>query len=271
MLGKARGMQNRALYTSILAAVAAGNSTQTSITSQLGRSQQSLLRPLEGLVKAGFLAKHDDALRQRRPVYRIVDPIIRFHQVVRQPRMALFEERRGVEAWADAKSSFESLVLGPHFEHLARECVRRVGNTLFGVPIVTAGATVVNDREGRAQHELGIVALRAGTGPQHRVVEAIGEAKLRKLGESDLTRLELIRSKLDGTERARLVLASAGGFIDALVAQASDRTDVHLIRLEDIYAGSAGRWMPGIPLRASGIRHRQAAAQRRLGGGTGRS
>ncbi|MGH9101127.1 MAG: hypothetical protein ACRDV8_12985, partial [Acidimicrobiales bacterium] len=237
LLGEEHGMENRALYTSILAAVAAGSSTQTSITRLLGRSQQSLLRPLEGLVKAGFLAKHDDALRQRRPVYRIADPIIRFHQVVRHPRMALFEERRGVEAWADARSSFESLVLGPHFEHLAREHVRRVGNMLFGVPIFTAGATVVNDREGRAQHELDIVALSAGTGAQHRVVEAIGEAKLRKLGVSDLTRLELICSKLDGAERARLVLASASGFTDALVVQANDRTDVHLIGLEDIYGG----------------------------------
>lgn len=150
--------------------------------------------------------------------------------------MALFEERRGVEAWADAKSSFESLVLGPHFEHLARAHVLRVGSTVFGVPIVTIGTTVVNDREGRAQHELDIVALSAGTGPEHRVVEAIGGAKLRNLDGGDLERLERIRSKLDDAENARLVLASASGFDDGLVSRAKAMADVHLIGLEDIYA-----------------------------------
>jgi hypothetical protein len=53
-------------------------------------------------------------------MYRIADPLVRFHQLVRHPRAALFEDRRGAEAWADAQPAFESLVLGPHFEHLAR-------------------------------------------------------------------------------------------------------------------------------------------------------
>ncbi len=235
LLGEQRGMENRALYLSVLAAVASGSSTQSAIASELGRSQQSVLHPLDALVRSGFLDKDDDVVRQRRPVYRIADPIIRFHHVVRHPRLALFEDRRGAEAWAEAQSSFESLVLGPHFERLAREHVRRTGEALVGAPIVTVGTTVVNDRDDRAAHELDIVALAPGTGRQHRTIRAIGEAKLRALDTGDLARLTRIRTVLHGAEDAHLILVSASGFAAGLESEAAARADVHLVSLEDVY------------------------------------
>jgi hypothetical protein len=236
LLGEQRGLEDRALYLSVLSAVAGGTSTQSAIANELGRSQQSVLHPLDALVRSGFLDKHDDVLRQRRPVYHIADPVIRFHQVVRHPRVALFEDRRGAEAWADCQPSFESLVLGPHFEQLAREHVRRVGETLIGVPVVTVGTTVVNDREHRAAHELDIVALGPGTGPNRRTIAAIGEAKLRDLDLGDLDRLERIRTMLQSAEHAHVVLVSASGFTRSLVTVAAERADVHLVDLEDVYA-----------------------------------
>jgi hypothetical protein len=229
-------MENRALYLSVLAAVAEGNGTQTAIANKLGRSQQSVLHPLDALVRSGFLEKDDDVVRQRRPVYRIADPIIRFHQVVRHPRTALFEDRRGIEAWADAHTSFDSLVLGPHLEHLAREHVRRVGERQFGAPIVSVGTTVINDRDERAAHELDIVALGPGTGPQHRVIEAIGEAKLRQIHSEDLARLDRVGAALRGAHDVRIVLASASGFSAQLIGQAESRPEVHLVGLEEIYS-----------------------------------
>lgn len=236
LLGEQRGMENRSLYLSVLTSVAGGSGTQTAIANQLGRSQQSVLYPLNALVRSGFLEKDDDVVRQRRPVYRIADPIMRFHQVVRHPRTALFEEHRGVEAWADSQPTFLSLVLGPHFEQLAREYVRRIGETLFGVPIVTVGTTVVNDKNNRSAHQLDIVTLGSGTGPQNRVVEAVGEAKLRELHNDDLGRLLRIRTLLSGANDAQIVLASASGFADDLVAQAAGRADIHLVGLKDIYS-----------------------------------
>ena len=237
LLGEQRGMENRALYLSVLASVAGGSGTQTAIAKQLGRSQQSVLHPLHALVRSGFLEKDDDVVRQRRPVYRIADPIIRFHQVVRHPRTALFEDHRGAEAWADSQPSFQSLVLGPHFEHLARQHIRRVGETLFGIPITAVGTTVINNKDERRPHELDIVALGPGTGPQHRTVEAIGEAKLRELDSGDLGRLERIRTVLRGATDAQVVLASASGFTDDLVARAAGRADLHLVGIKDIYSG----------------------------------
>lgn len=241
LLGEQRGLEDRALYVSVLSAVAAGNCTQSAIANELGRSQQSVLHPLDALVRSGFLDKDDDAIRQRRPVYRIADPVIRFHQVVRHPRVALFEDRRGAEAWADSQPSFESRVLGPHFEQLAREHIRRVGGTFIGAPIVTVGTTVINNRDDRSAHELDIVALGPGTGPRHRTIGAIGEAKLRELDVGDLSRLERIRSMLERAEhvraeRAQIVLVSASGFAHSLLNATANRADVHLIDLEDVYA-----------------------------------
>jgi len=235
LLGEQRGLENRALYLSVLSAVAGGSCTQSAISNELGRSQQSVLHPLDALVRSGFLDKDDDVVRQRRPVYRIADPIIRFHQVVRHPRVALFEDRRGAEAWADSQSSFESLVLGPHFEQLARKHVRRVGEALLGVPIVTVGTTVINDKDDHTAHELDLVALGPGTGPRHRIIEAIGEAKLRILDAGDLSRLERARTLLRGAEDAHIVLVSAAGFTDDLETAAADRADVHVVDLQDVY------------------------------------
>lgn len=237
LLGEQRGMESRALYLSVLASVAGGNGTQTSIANQLGRSQQSVLHPLDALVRSGFLEKGDDVIRQRRPIYRVADPIIRFHQVVRHPRTALFEDRRGAEAWVDSRPGFDSLVLGPHFEHLAREHVRRHGEALFGVPIVTVGTTVINDKDLRAAHQLDIVALGPGTGTRNPVVEAIGEAKLRDIDRPDLGRLDRIRTVLRGAESARIVLASASGFSNELMNAVATRSDVHLVGLEEMYSG----------------------------------
>ena len=73
----------------------------------------------------------------RRPIYRLADPIIRFHHVVTRRDLARFEDRRFAAAWADARPRFSTHVLGPHFERRARDFT---------------GAAVVNDERARAQH-----------------------------------------------------------------------------------------------------------------------
>lgn len=237
LLGEQQGLESRALYLSVLAAVAAGRSTQSAISKELGRSQQSVVHPLGALVRLGLLTKDDDVVRQRRPVYRVSDPIIRFHQAVRHPRAAIFEDHRGAEGWADAQASFESLVLGPHLEHAARQHVGRVGARLIGSLVVDVGTTVINDRHDRAAHEVDIVAVGPGTGPQHRAIEAVGEAKLRTLDVGDLSRMERLRGLLPGADAAHIFLVSASGCTARLRAEATTRPDVHLVSLDEMYAG----------------------------------
>ena len=236
LLGEQRGIENRAIYQSVLTAIAGGRGTEAAIAKQLRRSQQSVQHPLRALVESGLLRKDEDVLRQRRPLYRIAEPIIRFHQVVRRPRTALFEDGRGIEAWADARQSFEHLVLGPHFEQLARDYVVRAGERVSGTSLLSVGSTVVTDRNERAGHQVDIVALGGGGAPGDRVVAAIGRARLRPLGTDDLECLERLRATLHDAESARLVLVSASGFEPGLQARARGSREIHLAGLEEIYS-----------------------------------
>lgn len=244
LLTEERSLADRALYHSVVAAIAQGNTTQATIASTLGREQRAVQHPLRALEEAGFVSRSDDVLRSRRPIYRLADPIIRFHHVVTRRDLARFEDRRAAEAWPDAQPRFAAHVLGPHFEDLAREFTFRFADrSTIGGDAATVGAAVINDAKARAQHDLDVVVLgrdRRGSTP----VLAIGEAKhtnqRRTIG--DLQRLERIRQLVNdktGTAGdARLLLFSANGFDRDLAQAAVDRPDVELIDLERMYRGS---------------------------------
>lgn len=243
LLDSARGLTDRALYHSVLAVVAAGNTAQAAIASQLGREQRAIQHPLRVLDETGFLTRAEDMLRQRRPTYRIADPIVRFDQAIIRPDTARFEERRGAEAWAAAADRFSSQVLGPHFEELARAYVRRYAtpDALGGVP-TRVGTAVVNDAAGRSQHQLDVVALQDQPGQRSARVLLLGEAKHSTTTRSirDVTRLERIRDLVARREdldlsETRLAVFGAGGFDRALRQAAQDRSDLALIDLDNLY------------------------------------
>jgi uncharacterized protein len=243
LLDSARALTHRALYHSVLAVVAAGNTTQAAIAAQLGREQRAIQHPLRVLEETGFLIRADDMLRQRRPTYRIADPIVRFHQAIIRPDTARFEERRGHEAWADATERFSSQILGPHFEELARDYVRRYAkpDTLGGAP-TRVGTAVVNDAAGRSQHQLDVVALHDSPRQRRSRVLLLGEAKHSTTPRTtrDVVRLERIRDLLARRDdldlsQTRLAVFGAGGFDRALRDTAEDRSDLVLIELDELY------------------------------------
>lgn len=238
LLAEERGLNDRALYHSVLAAIANGNHTETKMAGVLGRDRQAVAWPLRVLTDAGFVVRNDDALRQRRPTWRVAEPIVRFHHVVTRPDLARFEERRAVEAWTHAQERFSAHVLGPHFEDLARRWTgRHASETTTGGRLTRVGSTQVNDPAGRSQFELDVVGLaeRGGIG-------LIGEAKFRTmpLGLDVLARLERIRELLTlrvPAEEAKLAVFSATGFRTDLVRAAARRDDVELVDLGRLYAG----------------------------------
>ncbi len=244
LLTEERSLVDRALYHSVVTAIAEGNTTQATIAAALQREQRAVQHPLRALEEVGFVTRSDDALRSRRPIYGLADPIIRFHHVVTRRDLARFEDGRAGEAWPDAQPRFTTHVLGPHFEHIAREFSFRFADpaTTGGEP-ATVGAAVVNDAKARAQHELDVVVLgrdRRGATP----VLAIGEAKHtnKRRTLSDLERLQRIRELLadkgEPARGAKLLLFSAAGFDRNLERVSAERSDVELIDLERIYRGS---------------------------------
>lgn len=241
LLAEDRSLSDRALYHAVVGAIAGGATRQHEVASRLGRESRAVQHPLGALEEAGFVVRHDDVFRDRRPVYRLADPIVRFHHVVTRPDLARFEDRRVAEAWADARGRFASGVLGPHFEHVAREFTFRfAAPATVGGAVARVGPGVINDARARAQHELDVVAL--GRRPDGgTTVLALGEAKhtVARRDPGDLARLEHIRRLLVDQGRAspevKLLVFSAAGFDPDLEATARHRDDVELIDLDRLY------------------------------------
>lgn len=234
------------VYNSILSTVAAGNHTPKAIGGPLGRDSNQLRHPLNTLVATGFLNRVEDVLAPRRPLYFLADPIIAFTEVVIDPYRPLLEEGDVDTAWKQAAPAYSSRILGPHFEHLAREWTRKhSGDRWGGHTVGEVGPAVLNDPAGRARHELDVVALEPGTsrgGDGARIV-MLGEAKAtnRPRGLADLARLRHIRDLLASrgfdVDSTHLVIFSRVGFEPGLHAETAAATDVHLISLADVYGG----------------------------------
>jgi hypothetical protein len=234
---------DKAAYNSILQAVAAGNHTTKGIGAAVGRDHNTLRHPLGVLESAGFLLRVEDMLVNKRPTYHLADPIIRFAEVVIEPHRSLLEERDPTTAWKAAAPAYSSQILGPHFEHLARVWTARYSAARLGVPVGEVGPAVVNDPDGRARHEIDVLALERGRRiHDHRApVLVLGEAKSTNKARTvaDLARLDRIRDtlvtrQLDAAD-ARLVLFARNGFDQRLHDAAATRSDVHLITLDDLY------------------------------------
>jgi len=246
LLAEEPRLSDKALYHSVLDAVSRGECTPSRIAARLGRSEAAVQHPLRLLEEAGFIIKRADCLRQRRPVYHIADPVIRFHHVVIRPQIAMLEERRVADVWRNVESSFTSQILGPHFEDLARVWTGRYASpATLGGNAGAVGHTVVNDPKGRAQIEIDVLALAQ---PNARDASSralvIGEAKAseRPRTLADLSRLERARSLLQASGRlqasdARLALFARRGFSSELRTVAANRRDVILVDLERLYEG----------------------------------
>lgn len=176
-------------------------------------------------------------LKDRRPLYALTDPIVRFHHAVTRPDIARFEARDTRMAWRDADDRFRAHVLGPHFEHLARVWTGRFASAeTTGGEVTRVGHARIACREHRIEHELDVVGV-AGK----RVV-VIGEAKYTAKARTtaDLARLEHVRELIGVPARGRIRLvlfAGRDGFDDDLHAAANRRDDVELVELDRLYHG----------------------------------
>jgi hypothetical protein len=196
------------------------------------------------LQTAGFVVRVDDVLLRRRPKLMLADPIVRFHQLIVEPRLPQLEERHADEVWAASTQTFASNILGPHFEDLARAWTAWYGRDEgLREPVGVVGPTVLNDREGHSQHEIDVVGLAEGqaiyTGNPRVVV--LGEAKnsVRQRTLADLDRLGRLRTVLvaRGVDalRAQLVLFARNGADEALRREVSARDDALVVDLRALY------------------------------------
>ncbi|MFC5817149.1 ATP-binding protein [Nonomuraea harbinensis] len=227
------------LHYAIINAVAGGATSPSKIGGLLELSRTSLTRPIEALVTAGYLRYDSDPLWERRPMISVVDPIVRFHNLITVPQRDLVETGQGAEAWRRARPTFDSRILGPHFEECARGWLRGQTATALRGAAGQITSTVVNDGKGRARHEIDVIALDKRGG--RAVVGLVGEAKatITKRGMADLDRLDMLAGLLSqhghDTSAATLAIFSLTGFHRDLIEAARARGDVLLADLETLF------------------------------------
>ena len=238
-------IRGAATYSSVLAVVAAGESSPTKIGGLLERPATSLAHQLSMLESAGFIDRRQDLLLDRRPVITVTDPLVRFHQLVIEPYQADLEAGRARRVLAEAEHTVDSKILGPHFEALAAEWVARYAYDEAGLAVGPVGSTVIACREHKKAHEVDILALGRGSRPRtpKSPIAFIGEAKCRdrRPGMAELRRLEHIRELLTAAGHhageAVLGLFGAAGFTEDLAAEAAaSNGKLLLVSLEDLYA-----------------------------------
>lgn len=232
------------LYYDVLTAIAQGATTPSKIGAALGRQRNTVTHPLDVLESTGYIQREQDILRARHPVITLTDPVIRFNQLVTLPQAGAIEQGFAEQVWQASAPTFSSKILGPHFEHLARDWTRRYAHAVLpgGLP-GPVGMTVVPDPAARTTHEVDVIALELGQRPQapRARIALLGEAKATaaRRGTGDLERLEHIRALLGeqghDTTGTTLTLFSLHGFHQELAQLAASRGDLLLVDLAALY------------------------------------
>ncbi|MDI1459934.1 ATP-binding protein [Catellatospora sp. KI3] len=230
------------LYFSVLNAIAGGACRRSEIAGRLSRSDAALTHPLAVLEEVRLIERVEDALVARRPVYRIAEPLIRFHQLVTRPREAAIAALGGDRIWPGVRDTVAAKIHGPHFEELCRQwtLVYAADASRGGFANQVRSATI-SCREHQQGHELDVVALSENAFERDRVT-AIGEAKSGggPVGVAELARLDHLRDLVPPakvTDPPRLVLFSRSGFTPNLLARAKTRPDLELIDIDRLYRG----------------------------------
>ncbi|WP_372451696.1 AAA family ATPase [Glycomyces salinus] len=242
LLAEEADIRDPALYLSVLSAVADGNATRSGIAAYLERKAVDIAHPIHVLEDIGLLRRDADSFRKNRSAYRIAEPLIAFYAGMMRPVWDQLQ-RPGMASrvWQGSRHRFASKILGPHFEQLCRDwALYHADPDLFGGLPTTVASGVVNDPAAKASHEVDVAVIAASDAGRPRLL-AIGEAKWQDvMGRAHLERLEHLRTLLSSagkfdTSETRLMCMSGAGFNDHLARRASERNDVLLVGLTDLY------------------------------------
>lgn len=240
LLAEEPDLRDAALYHSVLAAIAEGNSGRGGIAGHVGRKANELAHPLTVLEDAGLISREPDAFRANRTDFRISEPLLAFYHAMMRPfwpqLMRASDTRR---IWDASQDRFASAILGPHFARICRDWALHFAADRFGDWPVQVTSGTVNDPANKTTHQVDVVLVGHNDGHRPPLL-AIGEAKWNDvMGMGHLERLRRIRSLIQqGTAydagRTRLACFSGAGFTPEL-RQRAEAGDVDLIGLDDLY------------------------------------
>lgn len=229
-------------YAAVLAAVSAGHHRRSEIAGALGRPSSALAHLLSGLQDIGLLEQAEDAIRDKRSVFRVAEPVVRLHQLLIQRHEPELVVGRAEQVWEENADTVAGKIYGPHFEELARQwCAEHAAPESLGGRPSWVRPTEIACREHRRGHELDVVVGQSPSFGTERIT-AIGEAKgtLTPVGLPHLERLEHLRSLLPAARVGappKLLLFARSGFTTDLRREAGRRADVELVDLARMYGG----------------------------------
>lgn len=240
LLAEESEIRDPALYHSVLAAIAGGNTSNSGIARYIGRRSDQITHPLNVLEDCALVAREPDLFRPGRARYRIVEPLITFYEAIMRRRWAELENHRAERVWRSDRHTFLAQVVGPHFEALCRDFALDAEEDVYGDFPAEVGSGVVNDPANRTQIEIDVVVLAAPEPGRPRRILSLGEAKWGEtMGTSHLARLSRARDLLaaKGYDTRDTVLACYGGsgFTDDLRAAAAQDTRALLVDLDRLY------------------------------------
>jgi hypothetical protein len=228
------------LHHSILGAIANGAVTAGSIGNRLRRPVSNLAPALNRLIAAGFVLRHKDPVRIRRPTYALADPFLQFHYAILEPHGALLRDRNPLDLWKRRLSTtFDSRVRGPVFEEQARTWVRRyTGSDTIGAAPDFVGPSSANIEGKEYEIDVLVAADEGAAEPSARTVIAIGEAKAGEtITAGHLRQLERARSSLGPRAAGAKLLLFGAAFGTEVRRAAGNRHDVELVDLPRLYHG----------------------------------
>ncbi len=242
LLREESSITDPASYASVLTAISAGASRRSEIAAALARPSSALAHLVTGLEDIGLIEHLDDALRGKRTVFRITEPVVRLHRLITARYEPELVAGRADRVWRRSATVVAEKIYGPHFEDLARQwCLAYADEeSLGGVPGAVR-PTEIACREHQKGHQLDVV-VTDDPSPAGRI-SAIGEAKAASapVGLDQLRRLEHLRGLLPGSrvgQPPKLLLFSRTGFTAGLTDQAVTRPDVELVGIDRIYHGA---------------------------------
>jgi uncharacterized protein len=243
LLAEETDIREPAIYHSVLAAIASGNTTNGGIAGYIGRRSDELSHPLTVLEDAALIVREPDLFRGGRATYRITEPLITFYEAVMRRRWPELELGLADAVWQAAQRTFSSQVAGPHFEAICRSFATLFGAGIFGELPAEVGHGTINDSDERAQIEVDVAVLAdPGPGSPRRIL-SLGEAKWGEvMGLRHLNRLararDLLAAKKYDTATTILACYSAAGFFDQDLRDQAARAPekIRLIGPEELYA-----------------------------------
>jgi len=240
LLAEEPDLRNPALYHSVLAAIAEGNTMRGAIANHVGRKTNDLGHPLNVLEDAGLIRRESDAFAANRSHFQISEPLLSFYHVMMRPFWPQLARAAGTDRiWKRERQRFAANILGARFEELCREWALRFAGDRFGGWPVQASPGIVNDPQRKKTQQVDVAVIGHAEQGQPPLL-ALGEAKWNEvMGTDHLERLTRIRDLVAGlkkydTTRTRLVCFSGAGFTPGLVTAAADGK-ADLVSLDDLY------------------------------------